>query len=363
MSQGTQPLPRSAVTLRDVARDAGLSVAAVSRFLNGSLVLPAETAARIEAAVAGLGYQPNPHARRLSRGKADMVGLIVPDIANPFFALLADAAERAAEEEGVDLVLCATRNRPERELREVVRLGRMADGILFVTNHVDDGTLAAAINSCGPVVLLDEDVGAVSAPKIFADNRSGGALAARCLLAAGHRRLAFVGGPRGLLSTEERFAGFRDGVRDAGPGAEIVFVSFGEYLASEGRIAADRMLGAPDRATAVFASSDETALGALDAVRRRGLRVPQDLSLVAFDDVAPLALLDPPLTAVRQPVTAMGRRGVQLLLDRVRGAPVPPDPLRLPVTLVERASVTAPPSRRERRGTAIAIEAAISGEA
>lgn len=331
------------MTLRDVAQAANLSVGAVSRFLNRSLVLPPETAARIEAAVSGLGYQPNPHARRLSRGKADMIGLIVPDIANPFFALLADVAERAAAEAGVDLVLCATRNQPERELREVARLGRMADGILFVTNHADDGTLAAAIAASGPAVLLDEDIQGVVAPKVFADNREGGVLAARCLLAAGHRRLAFLGGPRGLLSTEERHAGFRDTVREAGPGAEIVFASFGEYLASEGRIAADRMLGVPCPATAAFASSDETALGVLEAARGRGLSVPRDLSLVAFDDVAPLALMWPPVTAVRQPVASMARRGVQLLLGCVRGGALPPEPLRLTVTLVERASITAPP--------------------
>ena len=343
--------------MRDVAQAANLSVAAVSRFLNRNLVLPAETAARIEAAVSSLGYQPNPHARRLSRGKADMIGLIVPDIANPFFASLADAAERAAAEEGIDLVLCATRNRPERELREVSRLGHLADGILFVTNHCDDGTLAAAIGAAGPVVLLDEDVDAVVAPKVFADNREGGALAARCLLAAGHRRLALLGGPRGLLSTEERRAGFRDTVREAGPGARIVFESFGEYLASEGRLAANRMLAAPDRATAVFATSDETALGALQAARDRGVSVPEDLSVVAFDDVAPLALLSPAVTAVRQPVAAIGRRGVRLLLDCVRGAPVPAEPLRLPVTLVERASVSTPIRARPRRAAASMGEA------
>ena len=343
-------LPKTAVTLKDVAHQAKLSVAAVSRFLNRSLILPEETAARVRAAVENLGYQPNAHARRLSRGKADTIGLIVPDIANPFFALLADAVEREAEAHGVDLLLCATRNRPVRELHELARLSRtLVDGLLFVTNHGDDGTLAAAIAAAGHVVLLDEDVAGVVAPKVFADNYGGGALAARCLLEAGHRRLAFLGGPPGLQSTAERHAGFRDAIRAAGPAAEITFESFGEYSAAEGRTATERMLAMPDRPTAAFATSDETALGLLDAARRQGIGVPDALSVIAFDDAGPLALLGPPITAVRQPVAAFGSSGVRALLDRLAGAPIPPEPARLPVMLIERASVATPALRRRRR--------------
>ena len=346
------------MTLKDVARQAKLSVAAVSRVLNRSLILPEETAARIQAAVETLRYQPNAHARRLSRGKADTIGLIVPDIANPFFALLADAVEREAEADGVDLLLCATRNRPARERHEVARLDQsLVDGLLFVTNHIDDGTLAAAIASAGHVVLLDEDVAGVVVPKVFADNRAGGALAARCLLQAGHRRLAFLGGPRGLQSTEERRAGFRDAVRAAGPAAEIAFESFGDYTAAEGRTATERMLALPNRATAAFATSDETALGLLEAARRQGVCIPDALSVVAFDDVGPLALLHPPITAVRQPAAAIGSCGVRVLLGRLAGAPMPTEPVRLPVALIERASVAIPALRRRRRALAPTGEA------
>ncbi|MFC0407065.1 LacI family DNA-binding transcriptional regulator [Roseomonas elaeocarpi] len=331
------------VRLRDVARESGLSVAAVSRFLNGTLDLPPDTARRIKEAVALLNYRPNPHARRLSRGRTDTIGLIVPDIANPFFALLVDAVERAAEERGTDLLVCATRNRLSHELHELSRLGRdYADGLLFVTNHADDGALAQAIGDVGKVVLLDEDVPGVEAPRVFAENYRGGVLAAEHLLAAGHRRLAFLGGPRGLLSTVERFSGFAETVRSSGSSAQIVFESYDDYGAAQGQDAAERMLQAAWPATAAFATSDETALGVLAAARKLSVRLPTDLSLVAFDDVGPLHLLSPPLTAIRQPVAEIGSCGVGALLDHIAGQPVPEQPRRVPVELIERASVATP---------------------
>jgi LacI family transcriptional regulator len=144
-------------SLQHVAKAAGLSPATVSRYLNGSLVLPKETAARIDAAIAALNYRPNPHARSLSRGKSDTIGLVIPDIANPFFARLAAAVEKYADAAGIALMLCSTLNRPERELDYVERLRRnYVDGLLFTTNHQDEnGALAAAINASANIVVMD----------------------------------------------------------------------------------------------------------------------------------------------------------------------------------------------------------------
>src|ERR1700712_706088 len=138
--------PDGVARLRDVAAAAFVSVAAVSRYLNGTLVLPTETAQRVNDAIKHLDYRPNPHARRLSMGRSDTIGLVVPDIANPFFAQLADAVERAAAARGLDLMLCATRNQPQRELDYIAWMRRNhMDGLLFATNHTDDGSLARAI--------------------------------------------------------------------------------------------------------------------------------------------------------------------------------------------------------------------------
>ena len=337
--------------LRDVAQAAGLSAATVSRYLNRSLSLPGETVERIELVIRALNYRPNPHARRLSRGCSETIGLVMPDIANPFFAELADAVEQTAEAYGQELLLFATRNRPDRELDAIARIGRkVVDGLIFVTHRAADGSLVRAINAETAIVLLDENIAATRASKVLADNKNGGALAGRHLIMAGHRRLGFVGGPPDLLSTAERRAGLHQAVRQAGPACKIVFESFGDYTAEAGRAAAHRLLGMADRPTALFAASDKITLGLLAGLHAAGLHVPRDVSLVTFDDVGPLHLLDPPLTAIRQPVQDMARHGVELLLSRLRGDPGPPRAVRLPVELIERASVTAPGLRQHQPG-------------
>ncbi|MGN6582184.1 MAG: LacI family DNA-binding transcriptional regulator, partial [Rhizobiaceae bacterium] len=183
--------------LIDVAQHAGVSVATVSRHLNGHIQLPVDTVARIESAIRELGYRPNPYARSLSRGRSDTIGLVIPDIANPYFALLASAVERAAGPHGLAVVLCVTLNQSEREHEYLQRLGRNhLDGLIFLTNHAADEALAKAINEASRrVVILDEDVKKARGPKIFGDNEQGGYLAGRHLVEAGHRRLAFIGGP------------------------------------------------------------------------------------------------------------------------------------------------------------------------
>jgi LacI family transcriptional regulator len=334
------------IRLRDVAHHADVSLATVSRYLNRSLALPAATAARIDAAIRKLGYQPNPHARRLSLGRSESIGLVVPDLFNPFFAQLADAVEQAAEAAGLELLLCATRNRLDRELDYLARLQRtLVDGLLFLTNHADDGRLCAAINASRNVVLLDEDVPGAAVSRVFADNAEGGYMAGGHLIAAGHRRLAFVGGPRGMLTTRERLAGFRRAVRASGTHRVIVAEDFGDYTAAHGRAAARMLLDSG--ATAAFVASDEIAFGLLEAFSDLGVSVPDAMSLIAFDDVGPLHLLRPPLTAIAQPVAAMGQRGIALLLAGLAGVPGdPPATIRLPVHLVARGSVTAPKRAR-----------------
>jgi LacI family transcriptional regulator len=177
--------------LSDVAAAAGVSTAAVSRYLNQKVTLRRDTADRIDAAITHLDYRPNPHAQRLSLGRSNTIGLVVPDIANPFFGVLADAVEQAADEIGLSVLLFATRNRPQQELRALARLrDHHVDGLIFLTNHVDEGGLAAALTDGCPVVLLDEDVPGARVSRAFADNHAGGRLAAEHLMEAGQIALA-----------------------------------------------------------------------------------------------------------------------------------------------------------------------------
>ena len=332
--------------LKDVALAAGVSVTTVSRFLNGSLELPDRTRTAIEAAINALNYLPNPHARRLSRGRSDMIGLVIPDIATPFFATLVAAVEAEADRRGLGLTLHVTLNRGERELAYLQAVQRnQADGLIFVTNHPDDGTLAAAINATGPVVILDEDVGGTTVPKLFCDNEMGGYLAGRHLADAGHRRVLFIGGVDAMLSGSRRFAGFHRAMTEVFGNDARISRYAGEYSVASGQAAAQRMLDARLDVTAVFATSDEITIGVLEVLQGAGVRVPQDISLVGFDDVGPLHLFAPAVTAVRQPVRALGIRALALLLDTdwTDPAKLPPEEI-MPVTLIVRNSV-APPIR------------------
>jgi LacI family transcriptional regulator len=325
-------------SLQHVAKAAGLSPATVSRYLNGSLVLPKETAARIDAAIAALNYRPNPHARSLSRGKSDTIGLVIPDIANPFFARLAAAVEKYADAAGIALMLCSTLNRPERELDYVERLRRnYVDGLLFTTNHQDEnGALAAAINASANIVVMDEDVDDAVVPKVFSDNIQGGALAARHLVEMGHRSLAHIGGPADIMSARERAQGFSEAL--AGSGAEIAAALYGAYTAEHGQKAMASLLDSHRGVTAVFAGSDEILYGMMQVLRDRSIRVGEEMSVITFDDAGRLELFDPPITAIRQSTDEIGRLGVETLMRRMSGD-ADLGTQRVPVEPIIRASV------------------------
>jgi LacI family transcriptional regulator len=324
-------------SLQDVAKTAGLSPATVSRYLNGSLSLPPETAARIDQAIETLSYQPNPHARSLSRGRSDTIGLLVPEIDNPFFARLAAAVEQEASAAGLSLMLYSSLNRRDRELHYLERLRRnFVDGLILATNHVDDGELAAAIGRSSTVVVVDEDIEGVAAPKVFSDNVAGGRLAARSMASLGHRNLAFVGGPEGLMSSRERLSGFRQEAEMAG--AQVKAALFGAYSIHHGRHALELLLDQHPTVTGVFVASDELLFGALETLRNREIPMGRGLSLVTFDDAGPLAFLDPPVTAIRQDVAGLAREAVAALRGRIAGAE-DNTVTRVPVELVERRSV------------------------
>ncbi|BCH57112.1 LacI family transcriptional regulator (plasmid) [Agrobacterium vitis] len=331
--------------LKDVAAAAGVSVTTVSRMLNGSLDLPGETRKRIEDAIVALKYQPNPHARRLSRGRSDTIGLVVPDIANPFFATLVAAVEEEADLRGLALSLYATLNRPGREMAYLSLLERNhVDGLIFITNHPDQGELAAIINRTGKVVVVDEDVPDATVPKLFCDNQQGGELAGQHLAGFGHRHVLYIGGPDVMISTERRFIGFEAAMR-AKHGENAVIERYcGDYTAEFGRQAARRFLEGAREATAIFASSDEIAIGVIEVLRAEGISIPEQISVIGFDDVGPLHLFAPPLTAIRQPVRGMGSRALSLLLDTDWQQPPKASEELLPVEIVVRNSV-APPAK------------------
>nr|WP_272209795.1 substrate-binding domain-containing protein [Marinicella sp. W31]MDC2875624.1 substrate-binding domain-containing protein [Marinicella sp. W31] len=280
-----------------------------------------------------------------------MIGLVVPDIANPFFAMLVAAIEEEADKLGLAVSLNATLNRPGREKKYLGLIEHHhVDGLIFVTNHPDDGELAGMINRTGKVVIVDEDVPGAMVPKLFCDNHQGGYLAGRHLAEFGHKRWYSSAGRTEMISTTRRYAGLEQGLRERfGEDAEIRRYR-GEYTVSAGRHAARRFLDEKLPATAIFASSDEIAVGLIEVLYSEGVTIPDQVSVVGFDDVGPLHLFAPPLTAVRQPVRAIGARSLSLLLQTDWQQP---DNLSqeelLPVEIVVRSSVAPPAIKKQRR--------------
>lgn len=340
-------MAEKAASLKDVANAAGVSVTTVSRLLNGSLTLPDETRERIEAAIRDLHYQPNPHARRLSRGRSDTIGLVVPDIANPFFATFVAAVEEEADSRGLAVSLFATLNRAGREVAYLELIEhKHVDGLIFVTNHADDGQLARLISKAGKVVVADEDVPGADAPKLFCDNEQGGYLAGRHLAEHGHRDVLFVGSAEEMISGRRRFDGLHRALSEHWR-QDIAPASYrGAYTIEFGREAAHRFVAEGMPATAIFATSDEITIGLIEVFRAEGISVPGDVSVIGFDDIAPFHLFATPVTAIRQPVRAIGRRSLALLVETNWQDLVSPAPHELlPVELVVRESV-APPAKR-----------------
>lgn len=333
-------------TLSDVAAEAGVSPTAVSRYLNNRIELPQSTRDRIDAAIAKLDYRPNLLARRLSTGKTEAISLLTPDIANPFFAELAAAVEREARAHGYAVYISSTSGDTRHEIDALQRLSDShVDGLIMMTNRVDDGTLAQLLATRKNVVVLDEDIAGISVPRVFVDNADGVYNATRHLIAMGHTDIALIGGPHLVMSVIERLDGFNRAIAEAGLTVPPGWVMLGDYTSEYGEKAASILLDSPKRPTAIVACSDYIAIGVIKAVRAFGLSIPRDLSLVGFDDMAFAELVDPPLTTVRQPVAEMGTLAVQHLLSLINGSATPPLETRLPVHLVIRHSVAPPPPK------------------
>ena len=326
-------------TLNDVAAVAGVSPTTISRYLSRSIVLPQTTRDRIDAAITALDYRPNLLAKRLSTGRAEAIGLVTPEIDNPFFAQLAAAVEAEAEKHGYAVYMTSTHGDPLREIGAVRRMrDGHVDGLVLITSRPDDGALARLLADDDKVVLLDEDVPGIGLCRVFAQNEHGAWLATRHLIAAGHRHIGFIGGPPGLMSVQERKAGFERAMAEAGLPAAPQAVLLRDYSRAFGDQAAKILLGLNPRPSAIFASSDYLAIGVLGAFQRAGLSVPQDMSLIGFDDMPFADLVNPPLTTIRQPVPEMGRLAFQVLLALIHGENAA-RLSRLPVELVQRKSV------------------------
>ncbi|WP_432541712.1 LacI family DNA-binding transcriptional regulator [Kineococcus sp. SYSU DK002] len=309
-------------SIKEVAARAGVSIGTVSNVLNRPETVSAVNRVKVRQAIDDLGYVRNESARQLRVGRSRFLALVVLDIADPFFTGLARGAEETAEAGGRTLLLCSSAEDLARERRhlQTLRQQRVA-GIVLSPVDTSAERLAELRSLDVPLVLLDHPVPDGSTASVSVDDVAGGHLAVTHLLAAGHRRIAVVGGPRGSLALDRRFTGARRAVADAGlPGGTLVEVEVAAMHLGDGRAVGAALASrtGPDRPTAVFCLSDLLALGVLQEVVHRGLAVPGDLAIVGYDDIDFAAAATVPLTSVRQPTHRLGRSAVQLLLDAER---------------------------------------------
>jgi LacI family transcriptional regulator len=331
-------------TIRDIARHAGVSVATVSRVINGRPDVAAETREAVLRHVREHNFTTNRSARALSVGRTGLVGFTVPNAYAEYFTLILSGATEALYEQDMRVVLCPTLHEHEREVTLLDRLmhGTTDGAILLLPTETSDELKALQRHGFPFVVAdprhpLDEGIPAVSAA-----HSAGAKAATDHLLSLGHRRIALITGERGWAATEERLNGYQTALAAAGVLLRPELVVEGDFLRESGYRAAHALLELAEPPTAIFASNDNMAVGAMLAARERGLQIPADLSIVGFDDSEQATIITPPLTTVRQPLEELGRTAVSLLnrlLDRQR---VEALRVELATKLVVRDS-TAPP--------------------
>jgi LacI family transcriptional regulator, galactose operon repressor len=329
-------------TIYDVARLAGVSTATVSRALNGTGQIAPATRAAIDAAVEQLGYRPNTIARSLVTKSTQTIALLLPDITNPFYAALVSGIQQRALEAGHTMLLCTTEGDPEREEQYLSLLrAKQVDGALVDGLVLPPDRIARFVRDGFPIVCLDRDVDSASVPLVQVDNRLGARMATEHLLSLGHIRIAHVAGAAELRISEERVEGYREALLAAHLNPDPALVATGGFTEEGGYRATKWLMGTGF--SAVFAANDLSALGVISALTESHWRVPEDVSVVGFDDLRLSRYTSPPLTTIRQPAAEIAERATQLLLDLTHGKQVDEQLHLLEPELVVRGSTAARP--------------------
>jgi len=322
-----------AASIIDVARRAGVSKSTVSRVLTNDGVVRPATRARIEQAMRDLGYRPNGLARGLIQGRTRTLGLVVFDLPNPFFGLLARGVEAAARARGYNLLICDSAGSAVQQQECLTMLAeRRVDGVLNAPFHSMEQELDT-IRSVGlKAVLVNSTAGDDTVSSVGGDNRRGGLLVTRHLLALGHRRVGFLGDLRTTASCRERLAGYRHAHEEEGIALDPALVIDDLPGLEAAQAAVHRLLDLPHPPTALFAVNDQFAAAVLQELIKRGCRVPGDVALVGYDDTPLAAWLTVPLTTVAQGTEEQGRIAADLLIDQIED----PDALTQSIVLQPR---------------------------
>ena len=308
-------------TIKDVALRAGVSVTTVSHVVNDTRHVSAKGRERVELAIRELGYVPNAMARSLKSNTTSTLGMLIPNSSNPYFAEIVRIVEDRCFGAGYTLVLCNTDDEPRRQSVYLQVLAeRRIDGLIVVSTGDDDSLVTQLQGLRIPTVLVDREIADPSCDLVETAHMQGGLLAVRHLLSLGHKRIACLGGPEGLTPSEQRIEGWRMALAEAGttPNADALLWR-GAFTSQSGYEAMHAILRTEHPPSAVFVCNDLMAIGALRAAHESGVHVPDELSIVGFDDIELSAYTSPPLTTVAQPKERIGALAVDMLLERVSG--------------------------------------------
>jgi len=337
---------RSVVTIRDVARVAEVHPGTVSRALNADTraLVNEETAERVLRAAEELGYRPNPIARGLKTNRSYTIGVLIPDITNPLFPPILRGIEDRLGEAGYTSLIVNTDNDPDRERSHIEAMrARQVDGFISATARLDRQLLAEAAAAGKPLVLVNRSLEDGSAPAVTVDDAFGIRLAVEHVAALGHKRVGHVSGPQNLSTGHRRYLGFVEAMTDAGLEVQSKYVRFSNsFTEAEGARVCGELLDAAPELTAIVAANDLLALGCYDMLEERGVRCPEDISIVGFNDMPFVDRLRPPLTTVRVPQREIGTVAADLMLQRLSDEVDGASQILLEPTLVLRGS-TAPP--------------------
>jgi len=333
-------------TIHEVARRAGVSTATVSRVMSGHKhAVSPETRERVMRVVTSLRYEPNSAAKNLRTLRSRKLLVMVPDISNPFFSLILQGIEEAATREAYAVLLGDTQHEQAREERYALMIKKKeADGLIFLGHRVPTEVARLVKETaprCAPVVNGCEFTPSIAVPSVHIDNAKAAYEAMDHLYGLGHRRIGIVTGPLISPLSQDRLTGTMLRAKEAGLQSALTVLT-GEFTIDSGAEAAVQLLDKTDRPTALFCFSDEMAIGAMTTLRRRGLNVPLDVSVVGFDDIRFARHFNPPLTTVAQPMREIGEGCVRLLLEILRGHTIAPVSLTLPHQFIVRETTAKP---------------------
>jgi LacI family transcriptional regulator len=314
-------------TIQDVAKRAGVSVATVSHVINGTHYVSPELKERVAEAVKALNYRPNKLARALNRRDVPLLALIVPDISNPYWSSFARSVQDITDFNNYSVIVCSSDGLYDREIRFLRSLSGWVSGLILHPYHVTHEDVNQIIGDSIPMVILGDFTNSEDQPsnwdRVASNNLESAQLAVEHLIGLGHRNIAFIQGPAGTPTSLRRLSGFQRALERAGIPLKKEWLIPGDYTQSGGYMAMKALLSGETSPTAVFCANDLSALGALEAAKQMGYRVPQDLSIVGFDDIDEAALASPPLTTIHLSPRAVGKVAAETLLERLQGRQEP----------------------------------------